>query len=73
MAVSVNNFGKQLMIGGQALDSLGSSRHTEDVDYLVIVPGMPTFIHDKEANTDYINAAGKDTNIFRRGQEDGGT
>lgn len=64
MAIPTNNFGKQLMIGGQALVSLGSSRQTEDVDYLVSVPGMPTFIHDKAANADYINAAGKDTKFF---------
>lgn len=52
------------MIGGQALVSLGSSRQTEDVDYLVKADGMPTFIHDKAANADYINAAGKDTKFF---------
>ncbi len=26
---------KKILIGGQALRSLGSSRHTDDVDYLV--------------------------------------
>lgn len=49
---------KKLMIGGQALVKLGSSRQTKDTDYLVSIPGKPVFIFDKENNVDYINAAG---------------
>lgn len=49
---------KQLLIGGQALVKLGSSRATQDTDYLVSNPNLPVFSHDKGANIDYINAAG---------------
>lgn len=49
---------KQLMIGGQALVKLGSNRTTQDTDYLVSIAGKPVFSFDKEANVDYINAAG---------------
>ena len=48
---------EQLMIGGTALKKLGSKRYTEDVDYLVNVPGQPAFFHNKVENTDYCNAA----------------
>jgi len=49
---------KQLMIGGQALRQLGSSRSTEDTDYLIYEPAVSrTFIHDKGGNIDYCNAA----------------
>jgi hypothetical protein len=50
---------KQLMIGGTALAKLGSSRATEDVDYLVnFEDSKMAFIHDKKNNTDYCNANG---------------
>jgi hypothetical protein len=47
---------KQLMIGGQALRTLGSTRFTADTDYLVCVKNGSLFFHDKENNVDYINA-----------------
>ncbi|QKG59117.1 hypothetical protein GKZ68_20765 (plasmid) [Hymenobacter sp. BRD128] len=48
-----------LLIGGHALAQLGSSRHTEDVDYLINDPGTrEMFLHDEAANVDYINANG---------------
>lgn len=50
--------GKKLMIGGQALLAIGNTRHTDDTDYLVNVPGQGAFMHDKAANEDYCNAAG---------------
>jgi hypothetical protein len=50
---------KKLMIGGAALVKLGSSRSTQDVDYLVCDKSTDdNFIHDKEKNIDYINANG---------------
>jgi hypothetical protein len=50
---------KQLMIGGQALVQLGSSRTTNDTDYLVNdTTSKLAFTHDKEANVDYCNANG---------------
>ena len=53
------NEGKQLMIGGQALVKLGSSRTTLDTDYLINdTSSKLAFIHDKDSNTDYINANG---------------
>ena len=59
MAAQKENFGKQLMIGGQALVQLGSNRTTEDTDYLVNMVGdKRPFIHDTAANTDYVNANG---------------
>jgi hypothetical protein len=48
---------KQLLIGGAALEKLGSDRKTEDTDYLICVAGKPVFSFDKSKNTDYINAA----------------
>lgn len=47
-----------ILVGGKALVSLGSSRSTEDTDYLVNLPGQPMFINDDENNVDYLNAAG---------------
>jgi hypothetical protein len=45
----------QILIGGQALRTHGSSRHTNDTDFLISVPGLPLF---QEVNgVDYINAA----------------
>jgi hypothetical protein len=50
---------KQLLIGGQALVKLGSSRMTEDTDYLVNnTASKMAFSHDKAANVDYCNANG---------------
>jgi hypothetical protein len=52
---------KQLMIGGQALVKLGSSRSTFDTDYLINdVNSKVAFIHDPEKNIDYCNANGND-------------
>jgi len=51
--------GKKLLIGGQALSLLGSSRTTFDTDYLVnIIDDTNAFIFDRENNIDYINANG---------------
>ncbi len=50
---------KKLMIGGQALVKLGSSRTTKDTDYLVDdKTSTEPFIFDRENNIDYINANG---------------
>jgi len=52
---------KKILIGGAALAELGSSRHTEDVDYLVYLPDNDDlFIKDHDSNIDYINAAAHD-------------
>jgi len=49
----------KLLIGGQALVQLGSSRSTSDVDYLVDDKSTTkAFIHDVDNNIDYINANG---------------
>lgn len=49
------------MIGGAALVKLGSSRKTEDLDYIVNDESTDDmFIHDQENNIDYINANGHD-------------
>ena len=49
----------QLLIGGQALAQLGSSRHTSDTDYLVFdESSKKAFIHDAANNVDYCNANG---------------
>lgn len=48
-----------LLIGGHALAQLGSSRHTDDVDFLINDPtSREMFLHDEVANVDYINANG---------------
>lgn len=50
---------KQLMIGGEALVQLGSSRSTVDTDYLINdTSSKLAFSHDKENNIDYCNANG---------------
>ncbi len=49
---------KELLVGGKALMSLGSTRHSIDTDYLVCVEGQNLFTHDNTNNVDYINAAG---------------
>jgi len=43
------------MIGGQKLKALGSTRHTDDIDFLVYLPGEELFI--KKPGVDLINAA----------------
>lgn len=50
---------KRLMIGGAALQALGSSRYTMDVDYIVNdkTSKLP-FIHLKATNEDLCNANG---------------
>ncbi|QKG59119.1 hypothetical protein GKZ68_20775 (plasmid) [Hymenobacter sp. BRD128] len=49
----------RLLIGGQALVALGSTRITNDTDYLVSDLSSPAdFLHDEAANVDYINANG---------------
>ena len=48
---------KKILIGGQALRNLGSSRNTNDVDYLINnTESKEAFLH--EENTDYLNANG---------------
>lgn len=50
---------KQLMIGGQALVQMGSSRSTNDTNYLINDESSKlAFIHDTAANVDYCNASG---------------
>ena len=50
---------KKILIGGSALVNLGSSRSTNDTDYLVNdLSTTKAFLHDQENNIDYINANG---------------
>lgn len=52
---------KKLLIGGQALVKLGSSRNTLDTDYLINDKSTnAAFSHNKAENTDYCNANGND-------------
>ena len=49
---------EKILIGGQALRELGSSRYTNDVDYLIFdASSNQMFIKDEANNTDYLNAA----------------
>lgn len=49
----------KILIGGRALVNLGSSRGTNDTDYLVNdTSTKEAFIHDEENNIDYLNANG---------------
>ena len=49
----------RLLIGGQALVALGSTRITNDTDYLVNdLSTAAAFLHDVTADVDYINANG---------------
>ena len=48
------------LIGGQKLRELGSTRHTEDSDYIIFDSEKEVFTHDAEKNIDYINAAKND-------------
>lgn len=52
MTVALN----KILIGGQALKQLGSSRHTEDFDYLIHDETLPLFSVDEDGS-DLINAA----------------
>ena len=45
------------LIGGQKLKELGSTRHTEDSDYIIFDSSKDVFSHDSSKNIDYINAA----------------
>ena len=48
----------KILVGGHALRNLGSSRHTEDMDFLVYDENSKEiFIKDEENNIDYLNAA----------------
>lgn len=62
------NISERILIGGRALVALGSSRSTNDTDYLVNdFDSSEAFIFDREANIDYCNANGNDffNEIFR--------
>jgi hypothetical protein len=49
---------EKILIGGQALRELGSSRYTNDVDYLIFDESKKQmFIKDEANNTDYLNAS----------------
>jgi hypothetical protein len=49
----------QILIGGAALAKLGSSRSTNDTDYLIFDENsFDAFIFDKENNIDYMNGNG---------------
>lgn len=53
------NTQSKILVGGAALRSLGSSRHTNDTDYLVNDETTTNmFVFDKENNIDYLNANG---------------
>jgi hypothetical protein len=47
---------KKLLIGGQALKIMGSTRHTDDSDFLVNEKNLPLFSKDENGN-DLLNAA----------------
>jgi len=51
---------EQILIGGRALVALGSSRNTQDTDYLVCLDTDKMFVSDKTNNVDYLNANGSD-------------
>jgi hypothetical protein len=58
---NLNKKGSEMkLIGGQKLKDLGSTRHTEDSDYLISDSSRDLFSHDAENNVDYINAAKND-------------
>jgi len=44
----------KILIGGQALRILGSTRATNDIDYLINIDSKEAFLH--EENVDYLNA-----------------
>jgi len=50
---------EKILIGGQALRELGSSRYTSDTDYLIFDENdFSQFIFDRENNIDYMNGNG---------------
>ena len=49
---------KQYLIGGLALQKLGSPRNTNDADYIAEVGSDLPFINDTKNNVDYVNANG---------------
>lgn len=50
---------QKILIGGQALRKLGSSRYTSDTDYLIFDENnFNQFIFDKENEIDYMNGNG---------------
>ena len=46
--ITITEMENGILIGGQALIQLGSSRGTIDTDYLVNISDARTFIHDEE-------------------------
>ena len=56
--ITITEMENGILIGGQALIQLGSSRGTIDTDYLVNISDARTFIHDEE-DIDLINAGGR--------------
>ena len=53
----------QILVGGKALKNLGSSRSTNDTDFLIFdTSKSEMFLHDVENNIDYLNANG--SNFF---------
>lgn len=46
---------EKILIGGQALKQMGSTRHTKDFDYLVNEKSLPLFSKDADGN-DLLNA-----------------
>ena len=59
LLLSLNMQTKGILIGGKALNVLGSNRLTTDTDYLINnTASTSPFIHDAENNIDYINANG---------------
>ena len=49
----------RILIGGKALVNLGSSRSTNDTDYLINDSNNTNpFIHDVDSNIDFLNANG---------------
>jgi hypothetical protein len=47
---------EKILIGGQALKTMGHDRHTNDFDYLVNDASLPMFSQDSDGN-DLLNAA----------------
>jgi len=55
----MKSYESKTLIGGRALVALGSSRNTQDTDYLVDDKSTKEmFLCDKENNIDYLNANG---------------
>jgi hypothetical protein len=53
------NYEVKILIGGQALRELGSSRYTDDTDYLVYdANNYEAFLFDTANNIDYMNGNG---------------